>query len=229
MTRRPAGGRRRRRLWVSLAAALVLVALPVADRVCATVAEKRIAERIAARQHALSGTPQVTIGGFPFLLSAARGAFPAVEVEADAVTEEGRPVRATVELREVAERDGGYEAASADADFTAPFDSLGAGLGSGTTLSADGAGRLRVVSEVLGLPLTVVAEPRLTGRTISLVPVTASFAGRPVDPAGPRISAAFADRKVVVPELPAGLTPTRVSVDDAGVTLHARGDDVRFT
>ncbi|RNL74099.1 DUF2993 domain-containing protein [Streptomyces sp. I6] len=214
---------------MSLVTALLLVALPVTDRVCATLAEKRIAERIAARQHGLSGTPHVTIGGFPFLLSAARGAFPSVEVQADATTEEGRPVRATVELRDVAQRDGGYEAASADAGFTASFDSLGEGLGEGATLSADGAGRLRVESEILGLPLTVVAEPRLTGRTISLVPVAASFAGRPVDPEGPRISAAFADRKVVVPELPAGLTPTRVSVDDAGVTLHARGDDVRLT
>ncbi|MEV0928921.1 LmeA family phospholipid-binding protein [Streptomyces spongiicola] len=229
MTRRPGGGRHRRWLWVSLVAALLLVALPAADRVCAALAEKRIAERIAARQHELSGTPQVTVGGFPFLLGAARGAFPSVEVRADATTKEGRRVRATVELRDVAQRDGGYEAASADAGFTAPFDSLGEGLGAGATLSADGAGRLRVETGILGLPLTVVAEPRLTGRTISLVPVAASFAGRPVDPAGPRISAAFADRKVVVPELPAGLTPTRVSVDDAGVTLHARGDDVRLT
>ncbi|GFH33898.1 DUF2993 domain-containing protein [Streptomyces pacificus] len=214
---------------LSLVTALLLVGLPVADRVCAALAEQRIAERIAARQHTLSGTPQVTIGGFPFLLNAARGAFPTVEVQADATTEEGRSVRATVELRDVAERDGGYEAASADAVFTAPFDSLGEGLGPDATLSADGAGRLRVEAEILGLPLTVVAEPRLTGRTISLVPVAASFAGRPVDPSGPRISAAFADRKVEVPELPAGLTPTRVSVDDAGVTLHARGDDIRLT
>ncbi|MDI9886234.1 DUF2993 domain-containing protein [Streptomyces sp. HNM0645] len=229
MTRRRADGRRRLLPWTALVTAVLLVALPAADRVCATVAEKRLAERIAARQGALVGAPRVSIGGFPFLLSAARGSFPEVAVRADAVTKEGRAVRASVELREVTETGDGYTAASADARFTAPFDSLGAGLGAGATLSADGDGRLRVDREVLGLPLTVVAEPRLTGRTITVVPVAASFAGRPVDPAGPRISAAFAGRELVVPELPAGLAPTRVSVGEAGVTLHARGHDVRLT
>ncbi|MFD9971757.1 DUF2993 domain-containing protein [Streptomyces sp. NPDC059015] len=228
MTRRPADGRRRLLLWTALVTAVLLLALPAVDRLSATVAEKRLAERIAARQESLVGAPRVSIGGFPFLLSAARGTFPEIAVEADAVTKEGRAVRASVELREVTGTGGGYTAASADARFTAPFDSLGAGLGDGATLSADGDGRLRVDREVLGLPLTVVAEPRLTGRTITVVPVSASFAGRPVDPAGPRISAAFAGRELVVPELPAGLAPTRVSVGEAGVTLHARGNEVRL-
>lgn len=227
MTRRRADCRRRL-LWTSLVAAVPLVALPAVDRVSASVAENRLAERIAARQKALVGTPRVSIDGFPFLLSAARGAFPSVDVRADAVTGEGRPVRASVELRDVAEGGGGYTAASADARFTAPFDSLGAGLGEGATLSADGDGRLRIDREVLGLPLTVVAEPRLTGRTITVVPVAASFAGRPVDPSGPRISAAFTAAEVVVPDLPGGLAPTRVSVGDAGVTLHAEGKNVRL-
>ncbi|MEU2111435.1 DUF2993 domain-containing protein [Streptomyces sp. NPDC019507] len=227
MTRRRVD-RGRRLLWMCLVAAVLLVALPAADRVSAAVAEERLAERIAARQEALAGPPRVSIGGFPFLLSAARGSYPRVGVRADAVTAEGRPVRASVELRDVAERGGGYTAASVDARFTAPFDSLGAGLGAGATLSADGAGRLRVDGELLGLPLTVVAEPRLTGRTITVVPVAASFAGRPVDPSGPRISAAFAARELVVPDLPAGLAPTRVSVGETGVTLHARGSDVRL-
>lgn len=227
MTRRRADGRRRL-LWMSLVAVVPLVALPAVDRVSASVAENRLAERIAARQKALVGTPRVSIDGFPFLLSAARGAFPSVDVRADAVTGEGRPVRASVELRDVAGTGGGYTAASADARFTAPFDSLGAGLGAGARLSADGSGRLRIDREVLGLPLTVVAEPRLTGRTITVVPVAASFAGRPVDPSGPRISAAFSAAEVVVPDLPAGLAPTRVSVGNAGVTLHAGGKDVRL-
>ncbi|MFD9978473.1 DUF2993 domain-containing protein, partial [Streptomyces sp. NPDC059017] len=187
MTRRPADGRRRLLLWTALVTAVLLLALPAVDRLSATVAEKRLAERIAARQESLVGAPRVSIGGFPFLLSAARGTFPEIAVEADAVTKEGRAVRASVELREVTGTGGGYTAASADARFTAPFDSLGAGLGDGATLSADGDGRLRVDREVLGLPLTVVAEPRLTGRTITVVPVSASFAGRPVDPRRPPI------------------------------------------
>ncbi|MEU3303782.1 DUF2993 domain-containing protein [Streptomyces sp. NPDC006678] len=228
MIRRPAAGRRRL-LRIALASAAVLAALPVADRIAAAVAEERIAERIAGRQSSLVGTPQVSIDAFPFLPAAAEGTLPKVAVRADAVTREGRTVQASLELREVSERAGAYTAATAEARFTAPFGSFGDDLGEGASFSADEEGRLRIDRDVLGLPLTVVAEVRLTGRTVTVVPVAASFAGRPVDPAGPRISAAFSGRERTVPELPGGLTPTGVSVGDAGVTLHARADGVRFT
>ncbi|WP_351232924.1 DUF2993 domain-containing protein [Streptomyces sp. NPDC002133] len=218
---------RTRLLWTSLALGALLAALPVADRIAAAVAEKRLADRIAGRQRAVVGTPRVSIDAFPFLLSASEGTLPRVVVRADAVTGEGLPVQASVELHEVAERSGAYTAASAEARFTAPFGSFGAGLGEGASLSSDGNGRLRIDREYLGLPLTVVAELRLAGRTLTVVPVAASFAGRAVDPAGPRIAGAFAGRERTVPELPAGLAPTAVSVGDAGVTLHARADDVR--
>ncbi|MGW1886595.1 LmeA family phospholipid-binding protein [Streptomyces sp. NPDC001970] len=220
---------RRRLLWTSLALSALLAALPVADRIAAAVAEERLADRIAGRQSAVVGTPRVRIDAFPFLLSAAEGTLPRVAVRADAVTGEGLPVQASVELRDVAERAGAYTAASAEARFTAPFGSFGAGLGEGVSLSAEGNGRLRIDREFLGLPLTVVAELRLAGRTLTVVPVAAQFAGRAVDPAGPRIAGAFAGRERTVPKLPAGLAPTAVSVSDAGVTLHARADDVRLT
>ncbi|MGW2561715.1 LmeA family phospholipid-binding protein [Streptomyces sp. NPDC001514] len=222
---------RRRLLWTSLALSAVLAALPVSDRLAAAAAEKRLAERIAGRQSAVVGTPRVSIDAFPFLLSAAEGTFSRVTVRADAVTGEGQPVQASVELRGVAEKAGAYTAATADARFTVPFGSFGSfggGLGEGASLSADADGRLRIRREVLGLPLTVVAELRLAGRTVTAVPVAASFAGRPVDPAGPRIAGAFAGRERAVPELPAGLVPTGVSAGDAGVTLHARAEGVRL-
>ncbi|MFD7444113.1 DUF2993 domain-containing protein [Streptomyces sp. NPDC059909] len=225
---------RRRLLWTSLALTAVLAALPLADRIAVAAAEARLAGRIADRQKALAGTPQVSIDAFPFLLSAAEGTFPRVAVRADAVTAEGQPVQASVELRGVTGKAGAYTAATADARFTVPFGSFGSlgsfgdGPGEGASLSADAEGRLRIDREVLGLPLTVVAELRLTGRTITPVPVAASFAGRPVDPAGPRVAGAFAGRERTVPELPAGLTPTGISVGDAGVTLHARAEGVRL-
>ncbi|MFE7773160.1 DUF2993 domain-containing protein [Streptomyces sp. NPDC057445] len=222
------GNGRRKLLWTSLALSVALGALPVADRIAAAVAEERLADRIAGRQKAVVGTPRVSIDAFPFLLNAVEGTFPEVAIRADAVTREGRPVQASVELRDVSEKAGAYTAASADARFTAPFGSLGADLGEGTSLSADH-GRLRIDREVFGLPLTVVAEVQLAGRTVTMVPVSASFAGRQVDPAGPRIAEAFSGRERTLPELPVGLTPTDVSVSDAGVTVHARADDVRLT
>ncbi|MFF3322047.1 DUF2993 domain-containing protein [Streptomyces sp. NPDC002889] len=220
---------RGRRLWTVTALGAVLAALPVADRVAAARAEGRLAERIAGRHSAVVGTPQVRIDAFPFLLSAAEGTFSCVEVRADAVTGEGRPVRASVKLRGVSEKAGTYTAASADAQFTAPFGSLVTGLGPDVSVSAAGDRRLRIDREILGLPLTVTAELRLAGHTVTVVPVSAAIAGRRIDPADPRVARVLAGRERVVPELPAGLGPTDVSVTDAGVTLHARADDVRLT
>ncbi|MEU2157733.1 DUF2993 domain-containing protein [Streptomyces sp. NPDC019396] len=219
---------RRKLLWTGATLSVVLAALPVADRVAASVAEERLADRIAGQQKSVVGTPEVSIDAFPFLLSSAEGTFPEVAVRADAVTGEGRPVRASLELHEVSEKGDGYTAASADARFTVPLSSLGDGLGEGTSLSADD-GRLRIDRQIFGLQLTIHAELRLSGRTISMVPVAASFAGSRIDPSSPRITEAFKDRERTVPELPVGLAPTRVAVTDDGVVLYASAKDVRLT
>ncbi|MFG2576276.1 DUF2993 domain-containing protein [Streptomyces sp. NPDC048481] len=208
---------------------MLITLLTSADRFAALSAEHRLADHIAARQTALLGTPQVSIDAFPFLLSAAEGSFSRVTVRADAVTGQGRPVHASVELDHVSDRAGSYRAASADARFTAPFGSFGARLGPDTSLSDDGHGRLRIERQVFGLPLTVTAELRLSGRTVRIVPVTASLAGRSLDPAGPRIHDAFAGQDRTLPKLPAGLEPTDVSVTAAGVVLDAHGDGIRLT
>ncbi|MFD9128283.1 DUF2993 domain-containing protein [Kitasatospora sp. NPDC059571] len=191
----------------------------------AAVAEHRLAGRIAARQSGLVGVPQVTLAGFPFVLEAARGSYPEVRVRADAVTAAGRQVRADVDLRRVTGSGGGYRAAGADARFTLPFGQLGGALGPGTALSADH-GRLRIDRSVLGLPLTVTAEVRLAGGAVTLRPLSASLAGRPMDPADPRLTAAFGAADRTVPPLPLGLVPTGVSVGDDGVTLRAAAKGV---
>ncbi|MCQ9135647.1 DUF2993 domain-containing protein [Streptomyces sp. IBSBF 2807] len=207
----------------------LIALLPAADRFAAVSAEHRLADLIAGRQTAVVGTPQVSIDAFPFLLSAAEGSFSRVAVRADAVTGRGRPVQAAVDLKDVSEHAGSYRAASADARFTAPFSSFGADSGPDLSLSDDGHGRLRVERQVFGLPLTITAEVRLSGRTVKVVPVAASLAGRAVDPAGPRIQEAFAGQDRTLPKLPAGLDPRDVSVTASGVVLHAHGDDIRLT
>ncbi|MER6785729.1 DUF2993 domain-containing protein [Streptomyces sp. NPDC000658] len=227
MNRRPARARKRL-LWATLTTGALITLLPAADRFAAVSAEHRLADHIADRQSTVVGTPQVSIDAFPFLLSAAEGSFSRVTVRADALTGQGRPVQASVELNDVSEQAGSYRAATADARFTAPFSSFGAGLGPDTSLSEDGHGRLRIQRQVLGLPLTVTAQLRLSGRTVSVVPVAASIAGRPVDPAGPRIHDAFAGQNRTLPKLPAGLEPMDISVAPAGVVLHAHGNDIRL-
>ncbi|MCU7820695.1 DUF2993 domain-containing protein [Kitasatospora sp. DSM 101779] len=193
------------------------------DRVAAGAAEDRLAHRVADRQPSVVGTPEVTVEGFPFLLEAARGTFPAVSVRAAAHAAGGLPVAARVDLRDVSERSGHYTAAGAEARFTVPFDALAAALGPDSAVTADH-GRLHLARSVLGLPLDVTAEVRLTGHAVNVRPVTATLAGRPLDPADTRFAAVFQERDRTLPELPIGLAASGVSVDGDGLTVHARAD-----
>ncbi|WP_431683361.1 LmeA family phospholipid-binding protein [Kitasatospora sp. KL5] len=222
-----ARGRTRRR-WAAAALAGLAAAALGADRVAAGAAEDRLAHRLAARQPAVTGTPQVTLGGFPFLVDAARGSFPTVQIRADAVAASGLPVEAAVGLRDVTERSGRYTAAKADARFTVPLDALASAVGQDTSVAADH-GRLRLTRTVLGLPLDVTAEVRLADGTVGIRPVSATLAGRPLDPADGRFAAVFRDRDRPLPDLPAGLAADAVTVDGNGLTVHARAGRVTLT
>ncbi|MEW2414491.1 DUF2993 domain-containing protein [Streptomyces sp. NPDC046866] len=224
----PAAPRRpRRRARAVIAAAAVLTAaLPAADALARHHGESRLADRIAARHPGLRSAPQVRIGGCPFLLDAARGAHPEVRVSADAVTADGHPVRADVELRQVTERPGGYAASEVDARFTVPFDSLGARTDRALRFSDGGDGLLRIERRAFGIPVVVTARPHLENNTVTLRASAATLAGHPVDPATPAIAQALAERRWELPALPLGLHASEVTVGPDGLTAHARGEGV---
>ncbi|MFK0046394.1 DUF2993 domain-containing protein [Streptomyces sp. NPDC090741] len=216
---------RRTRRWALAGVCALLAGLVLADRVAAGVAEDRMADRIAARQSALVAAPSVSIGGFPFLWNAAAGAYPEVEVDGRARTEDGLPVTASVDLHDVSETAGGYSAAGARAEFKVPLDALGAKRGPGVRLTGHG-GRLEIARTVMGVPLVVTAALTLTGDTVTLEPTAASLAGRPLDPANPQIVAAFKAAERKIPALPLGLVPSGISVDAGAVTVHGEAKDV---
>lgn len=219
--RRP--GRTRR---CALAGACALLAvLVLADRVAAGVAEDRMAGRIAARQSALVGAPDVSIDGFPFLWNAAAGNYPEVEVEGRARTDDGLPVTASLDLREVSRTAGGYAAATARGQFKVPLDALAAKRGAGVRLTGRD-GRMEITRSFMGVPLVVTAALKLTGDTVTLEPAAASLAGRPLDPANPQIAAALRAAERKIPELPLGLVPSGISVDAGAVTVRGEAREV---
>ncbi|MFJ7169908.1 DUF2993 domain-containing protein [Streptomyces globosus] len=223
---RPRPGRRRRTVIAATAALAVLLALPAADAFARHRGEDRLADRIAARHPDLRSKPQVEIGGYPFLLGAARGAHPEVRVRADGHAPDGRPVEADVELGGVSREKDGYTASAVDARFTVPFEALAGEAGGKATLSDAGNGRLRIERRALGLPVAVTAELRLQGDTVTLHATSATLAGAPVDPAMPMVRQALAEKQWKLPALPWGLHASEVSVGPDGVTAHARGEDV---
>ncbi|WP_327130682.1 DUF2993 domain-containing protein [Streptomyces sp. NBC_01343] len=216
---------RRARWWAPAGACALLAVLLLADRVAAGVAEGRMADRIAARQGALVAAPNVSIGGFPFLWSAAAGTYPEIEVEGRATTEDGLPVTASFDLHDVSRTAGGYAAARARAEFKVPLDALGAKSGTGVRLTGHD-GRLEITRSVMGVPLVVTAALGLTGDTVTLEPTAASLAGRPLNPAGPQIAAALKAAERKLPDLPLGLVPSGISVDGGAVTVRGEAKDV---
>ncbi|MFJ3922139.1 DUF2993 domain-containing protein [Streptomyces sp. NPDC090022] len=221
---RPRPRRRRVLAVVSLGASAVL--LLAADLAAAAVGEHRMADRIAERHPRLTAAPEVGIDGFPFLYDLARGSHPRVRIRAAATTAQGQPVNASLDLTDVSERPGGtYTAATAAGDFTVPYSALGTRLGPGTTLSAAD-GRLKIGRSFFGFPVTVLAEVGLDGDTVTVRPVSASVAGRALDPSDPRIAEAFQGQDRTLPELPMGMEPDGVSVDADGITVHARAERV---
>ncbi|KPI33599.1 Protein of unknown function DUF2993 [Actinobacteria bacterium OV450] len=219
--RRP---RRTRRLVLAGACALI-AGLVLTDRVAAGVTEGRMADRMAARQSALVAAPDVSIDGFPFLWHAAAGSYPQVEVEGRAETQDGLPVTAAFDLHDVSRRRGGYSASAARAAFSVPLDALAAKRGSDVRLTGRD-GKLQITRTIMGMPLVVTAALKLTGDTVTLEPTAASLAGRALDPANPRIVAALNAVERKIPELPLGLAPSSVSVDDGAVTVHSEAKDL---
>lgn len=74
------------------------------------------------------------------------------------------------------------------------------------------------------MPLTLTAGVVLSGHTLTVRPVTASFAGRPINPAGPRITEALTAQERQLPDLPMGMEPTGVCVSDGGTTVRAEAE-----
>ncbi|MFE0582798.1 DUF2993 domain-containing protein [Streptomyces sp. NPDC058874] len=222
---RPTRPRHRRALTAAGLAAVLLLALPVTDSVARDLAEKRLADRISARQANLAGRPDVSIEGVPFLLQAARERYPEVRVRADATTDRGTPVTADITFDDVSREGDGYRADSASARFTAPYSSLADGT-DGTRISDAGNGQLLISRSVLGAPVVLTAGLELHDGVLSLRPTAASVAGRALDPASPLIAQALARQTRTLPELPLGLRPSGVSVGADGVTVTARAEKV---
>ncbi|MFJ9642248.1 LmeA family phospholipid-binding protein [Streptomyces sp. NPDC004244] len=221
----PSRPRRRRRLLIAGAAlAAVAIALPAADALARERGESRLADRIAARHQDLRSAPQVRIGGYPFLLDAARGSHPEVRVTADGRAPDGRPVKAAVDLKEVTQGADGYSAAAVDARFTVPFDALAGEAGKGVRLSDAGDGQLRVERSAFGISAVVTARLQLKEDTVTLQATKATLAGRPIDPANPLIAEALAGKRWELPALPLGLRASEVSVGPDGVTARAHGE-----
>jgi hypothetical protein len=216
---------------------VVLLGLAVvADRVGVGIAEKRVAEQIRSQGH-LSGTPTVTIAGFPFLTQAIAGDYHDVRIALSAA-DLGEPAgtSADVSLRGVRVPlsdvlSGSVQRIpvdSVDGTATLSYALLSSKLGGDTTLRPEGNG-LRITKTVhvagLTLPLTAAGTVRLSGNDLVVDVQKASGVGVTVPSFLVGQVSELLGLRYPIPALPFGLKVTGVQPGAAGVEVSVAATD----
>src|SRR5450830_1224687 len=212
---------------------VLAVGAAVADRAAASVAEQRAVTEIEAKLH-VSGTPQVDVGGFPFLTQLLARSIDHATVHADAVTFNGVEVSdVDLDLRGVA------IATPAVADRLVVTGTLSpatltrlAASSSGLAIELGGdGGALTASTTVLGVPLVALLAPLVEAGVIR-VDVTSVRLGS-LDVAVDALPRALADGlsglKIPVDGLPDGMQLTAVAVVPGGARITAAGTDVSLS
>jgi len=221
-----------RRVAVGLVS-LVLVAggLVVADRVAAGAAGDAAARQITATFQGVVGTPEVAIGGFPFLTQLAAGQLSDVGARIDGLTFDGLAVTDVVVDAAGVSTGTPYRVGRAELSATLPLASVQQLITAKTqlevTLAVVGSG-LAATTTVLGLPVTATLVPRVDGGAIKVDIASVTLSGRTIEvanlPGG--IGDRLRDLTIPVTGLPPGIALRSVAVTDRGVRIAATGRDV---
>lgn len=224
-------GQVRRLLTALVLTVLVLLAAAlVADRVMLARAEARVVDQLDAYLD-VSGRPEVTIAGFPFLTQLLAGELGRVDATAPAAGSEGvelRDVEAQalrVTLEEPA-RVGELEVRGTldEAALQRLVDDQSE-LDLTLVARADG---LEAATEVLGLEVALTVDPVVVGESLRLQVRTVTLGGVEVGAAelAPLLGEDQLTVDLAVPDLPLGLRLASVAPQDGGVRLTLTGSDV---
>ena len=225
----PARVRRRRRRWPWITLLVIVLVLVGGDRAAKAYAEDQMASQVQSSL-ALSGKPNVTIQGFPFLTQAAARTFNTVDVNASNETAgpggqlEIASLTATLHGMHI----HGTNSATVD-QFTASalvtFTALAhaGGIPQGITLAPAGPNQLKATVDILGFSSDATAKVTQVGNDKINVKIT-DFGGVPADVLG-----SLTDFTFSIPKLPAGVKIQSVSVTQQGVRITATGENTTLS
>ncbi len=219
----------RRWVWVLAGVVVLLGGAAVVDTVVRLTTENRIAAEVTAIP-GLSTRPDVTIGGFPFLTQLADGELDDVRLTAPSATVEGLLLEDVVVDLEGVRTQAPFTAVSATLTARTTPDAVERVLTVALDLELRG-DRLVTTTDVLGLPLDIVLEPRAAGRDVAVEVAGLMMAGIGVDAdqLPPDVAAMLTDLVVPLDGLPPGMVLTDVTVDDDGLHLRATGTGLDLT
>ena len=225
----PARVRRRRRRWPWITLLVIVLVLVGGDRAAKAYAEDQMASQVQSSL-ALSGKPNVTIQGFPFLTQVAARTFNTVDVNASNETAgpggqlEIASLTATLHGMHI----HGTNSATVD-QFTASalvtFTALAhaGGIPQGITLTSDGGNQIKATVDILGFSSDATAKVTQVGDDKINVKIT-DFGGVPADVLG-----SLTDFTFSIPKLPAGVKIQSVSVTQQGVRITATGENTTLS
>ena len=225
----PARTRRRRRRWPWITLIVIVLVLVIGDRAANAYTENRMASQIQSSL-ALSGKPDVTIQGIPFLTQLAARTFNTVDVNASNETAgpggqlEIASLTATLHGMHI----HGTNSATVD-QFTASalvtFTALAhaGGIPQGITLSADGPNQIKATVDILGFSSDATVKVTQVGGDKINVKVT-DFGGLPSDVLGNLVNF-----NISIPKLPAGVTIKNISITQQGLKITAAGTNTTLS
>ena len=225
----PARVRRRRRRWPWITLLVIVLVLVGADRAANAYAENQMASQVQSSL-ALSGKPNVTIQGFPFLTQVAARTFNTVDVNASNETAgtggqlEIASLTATLHGMHI----HGTNSATVD-QFTASalvtFTALAhaGGIPQGITLAPAGPNQLKATVDILGFSTDATAKVTQVGSNKINVKIT-DFNGVPADVLG-----SLTDFTFSIPKLPAGVKIQSISVTQQGLRVTATGQNTTLS
>src|SRR5690349_11686043 len=225
----PARVRRRRRRWPWITLLVIVLVLVGGDRAANAYAENQMASQVQSSL-ALSGKPNVTIQGFPFLTQVAARTFNTVDVNASNETAGpgGQLQIASLTATLHGMHIHGTNSATVD-QFTASalvtFTALAhaGGIPQGITLSPAGPNQLKATVDILGFSSDATAKVTQVGDNKINVKIT-DFGGLPADVLG-----SLTDFTFSIPKLPAGVKIQSISVTQQGLRVTATGQNTTLS
>ena len=225
----PARVRRRRRRWPWITLLVIVLVLVGGDRAANAYAENQMASQVQSSL-ALSGKPNVTIQGFPFLTQAASRTFNTVDVNASNETAGpgGQLQIASLTATLHGMHIHGTNSATVD-QFTASalvtFTALAhaGGIPQGITLAPAGPNQLKATVDILGFSSDATAKVTQVGSNKINVKIT-DFNGVPADVLGNLTDFTFS-----IPKLPPGVKIQSISVTQQGLRVTATGQNTTLS
>lgn len=225
----PARVRRRRRRWPWITLLVIVLVLVGGDRAANAYAENQMASQVQSSL-ALSGKPNVTIQGFPFLTQVAARTFNTVDVNASNETAGpgGQLQIASLTATLHGMHIHGTNSATVDqfnASALVTFTALAhaGGIPQGITLAPAGPNELKATVDILGFSSDATAKVTQVGSNKINVKIT-DFGGVPADVLG-----SLTDFTFSIPKLPAGVKIQSISVTQQGLRVTATGQNTTLS